>query len=99
MTTIVGGYLVGLPPGPAAGFSFILGFVTLCAATLYKSYKSGPLIIEIFGWQSVIIGIVVAGITAFFSVKYFIKLLLQEGLKPFAWYRLALAAALFFFFE
>ena len=99
MTTIVGGYLVGLPPGPAAGFSFILGFVTLCAATLYKSYKSGPLIIEIFGWQSVIIGIVVAGVTAFFSVKYFIKLLLQEGLKPFAWYRLALAAALFFLFD
>jgi undecaprenyl-diphosphatase len=99
MTTIVGGYLVGLPPAPAAGFSFILGFVTLSAATLYKSYKSGPLIIEIFGWQSVLIGIVVAGITAFVSVRFFIKLLLQQGLKPFAWYRLALAGALLFFFD
>lgn len=99
MMTIVGGYLVGLRPAPAAGFSFILGFVTLSAATLYKSYKSGPLIIEIFGWPSVILGVVVAGITASISVRYFIKLLLQEGLKPFAWYRLALAAALFFFLE
>ena len=99
MMTIVGGYLVGLRPGPAAGFSFILGFVTLSAATLYKSYKSGPLIIEIFGWQSVIIGILVAGGTAFVSVRFFITLLLQEGLKPFAWYRLALAGAVLFFFE
>jgi undecaprenyl-diphosphatase len=96
MMTIVGGYLNGLPPKAAAGFSFLLGFVTLTAATIYKSYKSGPLIIEVFGWQSVALGIVVAGITAWFSVKFFIKLLLEKGLGPFAWYRLALAAALLF---
>jgi undecaprenyl-diphosphatase len=94
MMTIVGGYLAGLPPAPAAGFSFLLGFVTLSAATVYKSLRSGPLIIEIFGWQSVLIGIVVAGITAWFSVRFFIKLLLEKGLAPFAWYRLILAAAL-----
>jgi undecaprenyl-diphosphatase len=99
MMTIVGGYLAGLPPGPAAGFSFLLGFVTLSAATIYKSIKSGPLIIEIFGWESVIIGIVVAGITASISVRFFIKLLLEKGLAPFAWYRLALAGALLFLSE
>jgi undecaprenyl-diphosphatase len=96
MMTIVGGYLVGLPPGPSAGFSFLLGFVTVTAATLYKTLKSGPLIIQIFGWPSVIIGIVVAAITASISVRFFIKLLLKEGLAPFAWYRLALAAVLLF---
>lgn len=96
MTTIVGGYLAGLPPAPAAGFSFLLGFVTLTAATIYKSYKSGPLIMEVFGWQSVAIGIVVAGVTAYFSVRFFIKLLLEQGLRPFAWYRIALAGALLF---
>jgi undecaprenyl-diphosphatase len=96
MMTIVGGYLNGLAPAPAAGFSFLLGFVTLSAATLYKSIKSGPVIIEIFGWQSVLIGIVVAGITASISVRFFIKLLLEKGLKPFAWYRVGLAAALLF---
>ncbi len=94
MMTIVGGYFVGLPPGPAAGFSFLLGFVTLSAATLYKSYQSGPLIIEIFGWPSVILGIVMAAITASVSVRFFIKLLQHKGLAPFAWYRLALAAIL-----
>jgi undecaprenyl-diphosphatase len=94
MMTIVGGYLAGLPPGPAAGFSFLLGFVTLSAATLYKSYESGPLIIEIFGWPSVILGVMVAAITASISVRFFIKLLLHKGLAPFAWYRLGLAGVL-----
>jgi undecaprenyl-diphosphatase len=96
MMTIVGGYLNGVPPAPAAGFSFLLGFVTLSAATIYKSLKSGPLIIDMFGWESVLIGIVVAGITASISVRFFIKLLLEKGLKPFAWYRIVLAAALLF---
>jgi undecaprenyl-diphosphatase len=95
MMTIVGGYFAGLPPRQAAGFSFLLGFVTLIAATLYKGYKSGPLIIEIFGWPNVALGIVVAAITASISVRFFVKLLLQKGLSPFAWYRLALAALLF----
>jgi undecaprenyl-diphosphatase len=96
MMTIVGGYFAGLPPGPAAGFSFLLGFVTLNAATAYKIYKSGALIIYIFGWPNVLLGIAVAGVTAYFSVRFFIKLLLAKGLAPFAWYRLALAGFLFF---
>ena len=95
MMTIVGGYFAGLRPGPAAGFSFLLGFVTLTAATLYKGYKTGPLILEVFGWQNVLLGIVVAGVTASISVRFFVKLLLQKGLSPFAWYRLALAGILF----
>jgi undecaprenyl-diphosphatase len=96
MMTIAGGYFAGLPPGAAAGFSFLLGFVTLTAATLYKSYKSGPLIVQVFGWQNVVLGVVVAGITASVSVRFFVKLLLAKGLGPFAWYRLALAAILLF---
>lgn len=94
MMTIVGGYFAGLRPARAAGFSFLLGFVTLTAATLFKSYKTGPLIIQVFGWQHVLIGIAVAGITAFASVRFFIKLLLHKGLSPFAWYRLGLAGVL-----
>jgi undecaprenyl-diphosphatase len=94
MMTIVGGYFAGLRPGPAAGFSFLLGFVTLTAATIYKSYKSGPLILQIFGWHNVLLGILVAALTASVSVRFFVKLLLRKGLSPFAWYRLALAGIL-----
>ena len=71
-----------------------VGFVTLTVATAYKGYRSGDLIIQIFGWQNVLLGILVAGITASISVRFFIRLLLEKGLAPFAWYRLALAAFL-----
>jgi undecaprenyl-diphosphatase len=94
MMTFVGGYFAGLRHALAAGLSFLLGFVTLLAATLYKTYKSGELILQIFGWQNVVLGIVVAGITASVSVRFFVRLLLHKGLSPFAWYRLALAGFL-----
>ena len=94
MMTIVGGYFAGLRPGAAAGFSFLLGFVTVTLATLYKAVRSGDLIVQNFGWQNVLIGNVVACITASISARFFLRLLLANGLSPFAWYRLMLAGFL-----
>ena len=99
MMTIVGGYFAGLRPIPAAAFSFLVGFVTLSAASAYKTYKSGALIIQIFGWQNVLLGTAVAAITSAISVRFFISLLLRHGLSAFAWYRIALAIILIFFFH
>ena len=98
MMTIVGGYFSGLKPGPAAGFSFLLGFITLSAASVFKSCQSGALIVEVFGWQKVLLGTFVAAVTAGISVRFFVKLLLSQGLAPFAWYRIGLAGFLAFFF-
>jgi undecaprenyl-diphosphatase len=94
MMTIVGGYFAGLRPGAAAGFSFLLGFVTLTLATVYKGWRSGDLIIQVFGWQNVLLGIAVAGLTASLSARFFLRLLLRNGLSPFAWYRVLLAGFL-----
>jgi undecaprenyl-diphosphatase len=94
MMTIVGGYFAGLNPGRAAGFSFLLGFVTLSAAVIYKGYKSGAVIVQVFGWQNVVLGAFVAMVTAAITVQFLVRFLLQHGLAPFAWYRLALAAVL-----
>ena len=99
MMTIVGGYFAGLRPIPAAAFSFLVGFVTLSAASAYKTYKSGALIIQIFGWQNVLLGTAVAAITSAISVRFFISLLLRHGLSAFAWYRIALAIILIFLFH
>ena len=94
MTTIVGGYFAGLDPRRAAEFSFILGFVTLTAATVYKSYQSGAAMIQVFGWSHVLLGCVVAAVTAALCVRWLVGWLAGHGLAAFAYYRLAMAAAL-----
>ncbi|HVU32109.1 MAG TPA: undecaprenyl-diphosphate phosphatase [Opitutaceae bacterium] len=94
MTTIVGGYFAGLDPRRAAEFSFILGFVTLSAATVYKSLQSGAAMIEVFGWSHVLLGCVVAAVVAALCVRFLVRWLTRHGLSVFAWYRIAIAAVL-----
>ena len=94
MTTIVGGYFAGLDPRRAAEFSFILGLVTLSAATVFKSYKSGAAMIQVFGWSHVLLGVAVAAVTATVCVKFLVHWLTRHGLTVFAFYRLGLAAVL-----
>jgi undecaprenyl-diphosphatase len=94
MATIVGGYFAGLEPRLAAEFSFLLGFVTLAAATVYKSYESGLAMIAVFGWGHVLLGAVVATFSAAVAVRFLVHFLTRHGLAVFAWYRLLLAAAL-----
>lgn len=98
MTTIVGGYFAGLDPRKAAEFSFLLGLATLTAATLFKSYKSGAAMIQVFGWSHVLLGCVVAAITAAVSIRFLIHYLTRHGLGLFAVYRLVTAAVLIAWF-
>jgi undecaprenyl-diphosphatase len=90
----VGGYFAGLNPRRSAEFSFLLGLVTLSAATVYKSYKSGAAMFAVFGWPHILLGCIVAAITAAISVKFLVNYLSQHGLVAFAVYRLILAAVL-----
>ncbi|MEO5958546.1 MAG: undecaprenyl-diphosphate phosphatase, partial [Opitutaceae bacterium] len=98
MMAIVGGYFAGLDPRRSAEFSFLLGFVTLSAASLYKTYRAGTAMIQVFGWPHVVLGIVVAAVTAFFCVRLFVQLLLRHGLNVFAWYRIGVALCLYLYF-
>ncbi len=98
MMTIVGGYFSGLDPRRAAEFSFILGFVTLTAASIYKSMRGGLAMIQVFGWPNVILGGVVAAVTAAICVRFLVHWLTKHGLGVFAWYRLIVAGALIAYF-
>jgi undecaprenyl-diphosphatase len=94
MVTIVGGYLAGLNAAKAAEFSFLVGLPTLAGAAVYKAARSGPAMIEVFGWPDVLLGAGVAAISALLAVKFLVHFISRHGLALFAYYRLALAFAL-----
>lgn len=94
MMTIVGGYIVGLKPTQAAEFSFLLGLPTLAGAALLKGIKGGPAMIQVFGWSPVLLGTLVAFLSAALAIKILIAALTRFGLAPFAIYRIVLALAL-----
>lgn len=90
MMTIVGGYLAGLRPSRAAEFSFLLGLITLSAASGYKLVSSWEAL-RTLNVGAAFFGIVVATIAAALSVKWLVGYLSQHGLALFAWYRIGLA--------
>jgi undecaprenyl-diphosphatase len=92
LVTIAGGLLVGLSISAAVEFSFLLGLLTLGAATIYEALKKGHQIIQTFGWTSPVIGLIVAGIAAFIAVRWMIGYLKTRSLAVFGWYRLGVAA-------
>ena len=95
MATIVGGYLAGLSPAHAAEFSFLLGLITLSAASGYKFLSDGPEMLAALNMGPVLVGCIVAFISAALAVKWLVGYLSKHGLALFAWYRIALAIAIF----
>lgn len=98
MVTIVGGYFAGLSPVKAAEFSFLVGLPTLAGAAVYKGWKSGGAMIEVFGWTNVLVGGLVAAVSAAVAVKFLVGFLARHGLAVFAWYRVVLALVLAVFY-
>jgi len=98
MATICGGYLVGLSPARATEFSFLLGLLTLTCASVYKCITEGAKITATFETGPLALGLIVAAITAFASVKWLVAWINKHGLWVFAVYRILLAAILFAFF-
>jgi len=98
MVTIVGGYLAGLNPAKAAEFSFLVGLPVLAGAAFLKGIRSGPAMIEVFGWSNVLVGVFVAGVSAAVAVKFLVGFLTRHGLMAFALYRMVLAAIIAAFF-
>jgi undecaprenyl-diphosphatase len=98
MMTIVGGMFAGMKPKHAAEFSFLLGLPTLGAACAYSALKNftsdEPNMIQTLGALPIVVGIVVATISAAVAVKWLVGFLNRHGLAAFGWYRLALCAAL-----
>lgn len=91
LVTIAGGLLVGLSLPAAVEFSFLLGVMTLSAATAYDGLKHGKAMLESFGAVPLLIGFVAAWISAVLAVKWMVGYLNRNGMEIFGYYRIVLA--------
>ncbi|MEM9346236.1 MAG: undecaprenyl-diphosphate phosphatase [Planctomycetota bacterium] len=106
LVTIVGGILVGLNIASAVEFSFLLGVVTLFAATVYKAFLDTAVVTingqeqevihavimyKTYGWVPMIAGTLAAYLSAVIAVKWMVGYLKKHGMSIFGYYRIAIA--------
>lgn len=91
LATIAGGLLMGAELGAAVEFSFLLGLLTLGAATVYEAYQNGIMIMANFGLIGPLLGFACAFVSAWVSIKWMVSFLQRGSLAVFGWYRIALA--------
>jgi undecaprenyl-diphosphatase len=94
LATILGGRVAGLSHGAATEFSFLIGLLTLSAASIYKMWALGPALSQVYPAGPASIGLLVAAVTAFVSVKWLVGYVSRSGLGVFAWYRIALGGTI-----
>lgn len=104
LMTICGGLLVGLSVSAAVEYSFLLGVLTLTAATVKEAAEKvadfGPaydtlfggtkLMIHQYGITPMLVGVIAAAVSAALAVKWLVSYLQGHGLAVFGWYRIAL---------
>lgn len=89
LVTIVAAVLVGLSLRAAVEFSFLLGLVTLGAATAYTLLREGAAMVASYGWLVLALGFLVSFASAFGAMRWMIAYLERHGLALFGWWRLA----------
>jgi len=95
--TITAGLMLGLTREASARFSFLLSIPVIVLSgglVTIDLIKDGAPV----EWSLMIIGTVLAGVTAYLCIHFFLKLLERIGMLPFVIYRLALGAILFYMF-
>lgn len=91
--TITAGLLLGLDRQAAARFSFLLSIPVIALAGAWKA-------VEVFRgdsplpWTDMLLGAILSGVVAYWTIRFFIALLDRIGLAPFVAYRLLLGALL-----
>jgi undecaprenyl-diphosphatase len=93
--TITAGRLLGFERQDAARFSFLLSAPVILLAT---SFKGAELVLgdAPVAWGQLALGVAISAIVAYLSIEFFMRFVTRIGLAPFAVYRLALAAVLFY---
>ncbi|MCS6771966.1 MAG: undecaprenyl-diphosphate phosphatase [Kiritimatiellae bacterium] len=90
--TILGAMMLGLDRASAVKYSFFAAVPVMTLAVAYDLLKNASLLTaETIPWFA--IGFIVAYLSAAAAIRFFLHWISRHGLAPFAWYRLAVAAA------
>jgi undecaprenyl-diphosphatase len=89
LVTLIAALALGLSMAAAIEFSFLLGLITLSAATALDLAKHGSELVDQFGLLAPFIGLLFAFVTAIIAVKWMIGYLSSHSLAIFGWYRIA----------
>jgi undecaprenyl-diphosphatase len=92
MVTILAALAVGLNVSAAVEFSFLLGLLTLTAATAFDALKHGKEMLDTFGVVAPLVGFIFAFVFAVLAVRWLVTYLQRHGFEIFGWYRLGIAA-------
>jgi undecaprenyl-diphosphatase len=87
--TILGAELIGVERKAAAAFTFYLAVPTMLGASALELYKKHDQLAQ-SDLANIALGFVVSFAVAYIVVRTFIAFVGRFGLKPFAWYRIAL---------
>jgi undecaprenyl-diphosphatase len=88
LVTILAALALGYTVSAAVEFAFLLGLVTLGAATVYEALGSAGIIVEQFGVLAPLLGFAAAFVSAAIAVKWMVAYLQTKSLAIFGWYRI-----------
>ena len=97
LVTILGGQAVGLSTRAAVEFSFLLGAVTLLAASIFEGAGNFDSILSEIGFGPALVGLAAATLTAALSVRWLVTYLTSHSLVVFGWYRIVIGTVVLFF--
>jgi len=95
--TMTAALALGLTRSAAARFSFLLSVPVILMAGGYESLQLLQQA-EPVDWGAIVLGTVIAGVSAYLSIHFFMRLIEQVGMLPFVVYRLLLGVFLLLLF-
>lgn len=95
--TITAGLLLGLTRNAAARYSFLLSIPIIVLSSLFVT---GDLVAstQAIDWTALVLGTIIAAISAFICIHFFLTWINRVGMVPFVIYRLILGAVLLYVF-
>ncbi|WP_049723051.1 undecaprenyl-diphosphate phosphatase [Gilvimarinus polysaccharolyticus] len=95
--TITAGLLLGLTREASARFSFLLSIPVIVLATVLQT---GELVVEQepVDWLTLIVGVIISAISAYFCIHIFLQAIKKLGMQPFVVYRVILGVYLLYLF-